>query len=319
MQPPAERHRVTVVIVAGFLGSGKTTLIRDLLPQLTAGHFKPYVILNDFANAAIDAHSLRGRGAEIKALAAGCVCCDDADGLIRAILAIPTTHPALLFIEANGTTDPYRLIETITLTPSSRDVVGHVLQVTVVNEARWGKRWLPGDRQTERAQARTASVILTNRGEKASAKQRQAVVQDLTSLNPHAPILTFQELLDRLLQGGIEQSLPSPEISQPTPHRHLHVALQIDLPMMTEDHLRHWLLSLPREVLRVKGLARISEKEMAYFQRTDDALETPRIVKTKFQDSIVPAAVLIGSGIQEESIRASLYVLYPTEPRPFSL
>ncbi len=305
MQSPT--HRITVVIVAGFLGSGKTTLIRDLLPQLGADQLKPYVILNDFANAAIDAHSLKGLGAEIKALAAGCVCCDDADGLVRAILAIPTTQPVLLLIEANGTTDPYRLIETISLTPSLREVIGTVVQVTVINEARWGKRWLPGDRQTERAQARTASAILTNRGENASAKQRQNVLKDLGTLNPHAPILTMHEFLDLLLQGTIAQNLPLPEISQPIPHRHLHAAIQIDLPMMSEERLRHWLISLPREILRVKGLAQISEKEMAYFHRTDDALESPRIVKTAYQESIAPAAVLIGPGIQEAKIRETLY------------
>jgi G3E family GTPase len=180
------------------------------------------------------------------------------------------------------------------------------VQVSVINEARWGKRWLPGDRQTERAQARTASAILTNRGDKASEKQRQTVANELAELNPHAPILTMPALLDLLLKGTIEQSLPAPELSEPIPHRHLHASLQIDLPMMSEERLRQWLVSLPREILRIKGLAQISEKEMAYFHRTDDAMESPRIVKTAYQDSIAPAAVLIGPGIQESTIRESL-------------
>lgn len=303
---PPPHHRIPVIIVAGFLGSGKTTLIRDLLPSLAVGPRSPYVILNDFANATIDAHSLKDLGAEIKTLAAGCVCCDDADSLTRAILAIPTVTPTLLLLEANGSTDPYRLIETIALTPALRDVVGDVVQVTIINEARWGKRWLPGDKLTERAQARTASAILTNRGEKASAKQRQRVASDLASLNPSAPILTVAELSCMLLHDAIGHSLPSPQATEPMLHRHFHSAIQLDMPTMSEEHLRHWLLSLPREILRVKGLVRISDSEMAYFNRTDDALEAPRIVKTKFQSSIAAAAVFIGPSVDASNIRDSL-------------
>ncbi len=58
--------RIPILIVAGFLGAGKTTFIRDLLPRLVNGPRAAYVILNDFLNAAIDASTLKGLGAEIK-------------------------------------------------------------------------------------------------------------------------------------------------------------------------------------------------------------------------------------------------------------
>lgn len=119
MSPQLER--IPVLIVSGFLGAGKTTFIRDLIPRLAAGPRAPYVILNDFLNAAIDAFSLKGLGAEIKGLAAGCVCCDDPTSLLDAILRIPTEIRPILIIEANGTTDPFRLIEILTLNARSRN------------------------------------------------------------------------------------------------------------------------------------------------------------------------------------------------------
>lgn len=306
MSSPESTIRIPIVIVAGFLGSGKTTLIRDLLPPLLAENYRPYVILNDFLNAAIDAHALQGLGAEIKTLAAGCVCCDDASSLIRAILAVPRSENSMIIMEANGTTDPFRLLETLTLTPSLREMIGKVTQITVINESRWGKRWLPGDKLTERAQVRTASIVTLNRGDKASEKQRRRVGEDLAKLNPLARAFDRDEIVRLLIKKDLMEKLPAPEIANPAAHQHLHIAVQVEPPMMSEEKLRKWLIDLPREIIRIKGLARISETEMVYFQRTDDPLEAPRLMKCQYQQGMTPAAVFIGPGVDEETIRNSL-------------
>jgi G3E family GTPase len=305
MTPPTDR--IPVLIVAGFLGAGKTTFIRHLIPRLAAGPRAPYVILNDFLNAAIDAFSLKGLGAEIKGLSAGCVCCDDTNSLIDAILQVPVSISPLIIIEANGTTDPYRLIETLTLPADLRNLLGPIVQVTIINEARWGKRWLPGDIHTERAQVRTASAILTNRTERASDKQRQRLRDSLLELNPRAPRLDFDAFADLLLRETAAGVLPVPDTSDPIEHVHHHVAVHLEPPVMSEDRLRQWLVSLPRDILRVKGLARLSDTEMAYFNRTDDPFEAPRIIKVRAQDGMEPAAVFIGPGLDPLFLKASFH------------
>jgi G3E family GTPase len=297
--------RIPILIVAGFLGAGKTSFIRELLPRLANGPRAPYVILNDFLNAAIDASTLQGLGAEIQGLAAGCVCCDDTESLISAILRVPVSIRPIIIIEANGTTDPYRLIETLTLTAALRDVVGPILQVTVINESRWAKRWLPGDKHTERSQVRTASAILTNRSDAATDKQKRRLRDDLMELNPRAPRLDAETFVELLLRETAADTLPAPDTSDPMPHAHHHVAVHLVPPVMTEEMLRQWLLGLPRDILRVKGLARISEQEMCYFNRTDDPFEAPRIIKVRAQEGMEPAAVFIGPGLNEESLRGS--------------
>ena len=303
MTPSSER--IPVLIVAGFLGAGKTTFIRELIPRLIPGPRAPYVLLNDFLNAAIDAFTLKGLGAEIQGLAAGCVCCDDTGSLIDAILRVPVSIRPLIIIEANGTTDPYRLIETLTLTAALRDVLGSILQVTVINESRWGKRWLPGDNHTERAQVRTASAILTNRSETATHKQKQRLRDDLLEMNPRAPRLDTDSFIDLLLRETAAETLPAPNTSDPIPHAHHHVAVQLAPPLMSEEGLRQWLQALPRDILRVKGLAHISDREMCYFNRTDDPFESPRIIKVRAQEGMEPAAVFIGPGLNEKSLLAS--------------
>ncbi|MBB5350318.1 G3E family GTPase [Haloferula luteola] len=292
-----------VLITAGFLGSGKTTLIRELLPQLATGSRKPFVLLNDYLNAEIDASSLRGLGAEILTLPASCVCCDDSAGLIDAILKIPTDPPALLMIEANGTTDPYRLIEVLTLTRSLRQRLGPIHQVTVLNESRFGKRLLPGDKRLEQAQVRTASAILTNRSERASPAQRQRVREALMELNPRAPVLHLEAFANLLVE---ETPLLSPDLTDPPEHVHHHVAVRFPLPRMTIERLRTWLLMLPRDVQRSKGVVQISQEEICYFQRTDDPFESPNLHTSLIPDGFESTAVFIGHGLQESSLRATL-------------
>jgi len=305
-----------ILIVAGFLGAGKTTFIRDLLPLLDQSSYAPYVILNDYVNASIDAQSLHNLGAEIKALAAGCVCCEESSSLIDTILRVLKFINPLLIIEANGSTDPYRLIETLSLTPALRGLIHPIMQATIINEARWGKRWLPGDKRTEEAQARTASVILTNRSDKATDKQQAKLREDLAILNPKAPVLDLAAFA-KLLSTSIESFTP-PDTSEPIPHTHNHVAVQLTPPTMSEERLRQWLVSLPADVLRVKGLARISETEMAYFSRTDDPFESPRIVKATPQAGMEPAVVFIGSTLSRDILAKSMNAP-SSAPAPFKI
>ncbi len=238
--------------------------------------------------------------------------------MISAILRVPLSIRPIIIIEANGTTDPYRLIETLTLTAALRDVVGPILQVTVINESRWVIRWLPGDKHTERAQVLTASAILSNRGDAATDKQKQRLRDDLLELNPRAPRLDVDSFVDLLLHETAAEALPAPDTSDPMPHAHLHVAVHLVPPVMSEEVLRQWLQALPRDILRVKGLARISALEMCYFNRTDDPFEAPRIIKVRAQEGMEPAAVFIGPGLNEESLLAS-FIAPPAMPSAFKL
>jgi G3E family GTPase len=223
-----------MVMLSGFLVAGKTTFLRELLERLPSHHLTADVIRNDFLNAAIHANTLKGLGAEIKGLAAGCVCCDETGRLIDAILRVPTAINPIIIIEANGTTDPYRLIETLTLTGVLRDRLGPIIQVTIINESRWGKRLFPGDKRTERAQASTASAILTNHSDRATDKQKRKLRDLLMELNPSAPLLDIDTFVELLLRETAEAHLPTPDISQPIPHIHHHAAVHLTPPTMTE-------------------------------------------------------------------------------------
>jgi len=305
MADHSPRARIPVVVLAGFLGAGKTTFLRELLPMLAAGPRPPYVILNDFLNAEVDSATLREFTEEIRAIAAGCVCCDAADGLVEALDAVPAELNPVVIIEANGTTDPYPLLEVITTDPLLAGRFGPVRQVAVINEPRWQKRLFPWDRKLERAQLQTASHIFTNRSHKAPVKQQHRVRQDIAELNPHAVLTSPKKLAAELADEG-ENSSTAVGSGNPIGHSHHHSAARIGLPVLAEDALHRWLLALPRDILRVKGVCQLPDGSVRHFQRTDDVDEPPAMMPGVLPEGLEPCAILIGPHVDADAALALL-------------
>ena len=101
--------RVPVTIVAGFLGSGKTTLINTLL-QGDHG-LNITVLVNDFGAVNIDADLILKREREVMELSNGCVCCSIQSDLVAQLQVLfrSDTPPEYLLIEASGVSQPGRI------------------------------------------------------------------------------------------------------------------------------------------------------------------------------------------------------------------
>ncbi|MBE9606965.1 cobalamin biosynthesis protein CobW [Acetobacteraceae bacterium H6797] len=110
-------NRIPCTIVTGFLGAGKTTLIRHLLEQ--AGERRLAVIVNEFGDIGIDGEILKSCGIEncpegnIVELANGCICCTVADDFVPALDRILALEPKVdhILIETSGLALPKPLVQ----------------------------------------------------------------------------------------------------------------------------------------------------------------------------------------------------------------
>lgn len=111
----AASARIPCTIVTGFLGAGKTTLVRHLLEN--AGGRRIAVLVNEFGDVGIDGEVLKGCGIEscpeenIVELANGCICCTVADDFVPALDRILTRDIDHILIETSGLALPKPLVQ----------------------------------------------------------------------------------------------------------------------------------------------------------------------------------------------------------------
>lgn len=89
-------------IISGFLGAGKTTLIKKLI---TEGFRNENIVIieNDFGDASVDAALLRTPNIEVRELSSGCICCSLSGDFVRALLdVLKRFKPSKILIEPSG-------------------------------------------------------------------------------------------------------------------------------------------------------------------------------------------------------------------------
>ncbi|TIQ37606.1 MAG: cobalamin biosynthesis protein CobW [Mesorhizobium sp.] len=132
----ASVSRVPCTVVTGFLGAGKTTLIRNLLENAKGKRLA--IIVNEFGDVGIDGEILKGCGVEscpeenIVELANGCICCTVADDFVPALDQILSRSPKVdhILIETSGLALPKPLVQAFQWpTVKSRVTVDSVIAV----------------------------------------------------------------------------------------------------------------------------------------------------------------------------------------------
>lgn len=104
---------VPVLVVSGFLGAGKTTLINHLLAHRPAAE-RVGVIVNDFGRINIDGKTLGPRADRVVELSGGCICCSLQAGLTDAVQALAAREDLdRIIVEASGISSLSALLRTL--------------------------------------------------------------------------------------------------------------------------------------------------------------------------------------------------------------
>jgi len=185
----ASAARVPCTVVTGFLGSGKTTLIRHILEN--AGDKRLALIVNEFGDVGVDGEILKGCGVDacleenIVELANGCICCTVADDFVPALDQILSRTPRVdhILIETSGLALPKPLVQAFQWpTVKSRVTVDGV--VAVVDGAALAAGQVASDMDALAAQ-RAADESLDHDDPVEEVFEDQVACADLVILSKH--------------------------------------------------------------------------------------------------------------------------------------
>ncbi len=298
-----------LVLLVGFLGAGKTTYLRALISALTAEGLQPHVIINDYQNARVDAELLRELTETVVPISGSCVCCGSRDELLESLTAFEPGPGRVVVVETNGTTDAEALVELLALEPRL-SALTQPIQLSIIDAKRWQKRFWHNALELE--QTRTAGFLSLSRWDEVDAKRREAVEDSLAKHGVVAPRVTPAQFATTL--RGIEGTVRDAKgrgtiyrVQRAKDRRHdanHFSSVQIDLPPIVDRAvLAGFLDALPREVVRVKGLARLADSPEEYhvFQRVEDG-ETQWLPIGRESRVESPVAVLIGPGLDAEPL-----------------
>lgn len=103
-----------LLVVAGFLGSGKTTLVLEIARRLVAASRRVAIIENEIGDVGVDGAALAAEGLQVRELFGGCVCCTLQVGLVDALKELARTyHPDYVIVEPTGIAQPSDLTTTV--------------------------------------------------------------------------------------------------------------------------------------------------------------------------------------------------------------
>ena len=175
---------VPILLVTGFLGAGKTTLVNHVLAHAEGRRIA--AVVNDFGAINIDAELILGAADGVVSLANGCICCSLEGDLLRTLATIlrrvPT--PDAILIETSGVADPgdivRNLMDPVIWREAPLETVLCVMDATASGSP---------DDALLRAQLRASDIVALSKVDVAGAEARGRARTLLSTINPRAVVI----------------------------------------------------------------------------------------------------------------------------------
>ena len=176
-----------LLIVGGFLGSGKTSFILRLAHHMVEdlGINNIVILENEIGEIGVDDKVLKGAGLQVEGLFAGCVCCTLAGELPGSVRQIQRElDPSWIIMEATGVAFPYSIKDNL---KSALGLDCHI--ITLADAQRW-KRLYNAMAHLFEYQMQDADVILVNKADLVDAKTLEEVTEAVRAINGEARIIS---------------------------------------------------------------------------------------------------------------------------------
>ena len=237
-------------IVSGFLGAGKTTLIKKLLAEAYKGE-KLVLIENEFGEINIDGGFLKESGIQISEMSAGCICCSLVGDFNKALKDVESQfHPDRILIEPSGVGKLSDVI--VAVENTVKDVPEMKLNSFVtVADATKVKVYMKNFGEFYNNQIEAAGTIILSRTQKMTQEKLEAAVSMLREKNADAAIITtpWDELDGKAILSAIEKVSLADELlekmraeheaDEHEHHHHHHDGEECDDPNCSCHHHDH--------------------------------------------------------------------------------
>lgn len=289
-----------VYLFSGFLGSGKTSMLTDVIRQLKEQNLKPAVIINELGKLNFDSQAVE-EGIPLKEMLEGCICCSGSEKTEAQIQSL--LHDAdfdVLIIETTGAAHPVEALDAV-YSPLFADKLNIKGIVTVADSKLWLNRasLSPQARSLFMEQIRHAHLLLANKTDLLTEAEQAQVVYEMQGVNPKAFILqtTNGKVPLALLQNM--QSTARMDKEGIVPARigksfNLGSRLVEFSRSYTQEEFEAWIRDLPESVYRMKGYVPIEGvKNPMLFQYAYGMVQwLPEFIH------MPPKLVIIGEDIQ---------------------
>jgi G3E family GTPase len=312
-------ERLALTLVTGFLGSGKTTLIRRFVE--TDEGSDTGIIVNEFGETGVD-HALFVHAAEqVELVDGGCLCCakraDVAEAMYRLVqMARGGKEFRRAVLETSGLADPAPVIATLANDPWLRSHV-RLASVVAVVDALSGIRNLTNQPEARR-QISIADTIVVTKGDMRNACTFQEIVSAIREISPDARVLDSQDPgfdAGEVLGGSGSPALPVSGLSNPVSRSShsgdvtsftLELQDTVDWPAFTV-----WLSALLHahgdRILRVKGLLNTSSSRTPLAIHGVQHVMHPPTHLPERSDNQASFLVFIARGIDRQAVSDSLF------------
>lgn len=297
---------IDVYLLSGFLGSGKTSLLLNLISQLKEEGKKPAILMNEFGSISIDSDTVgKEKDIPLKELLNGCICCTGSEKTEAQLQGLLEENDDIdvILIETTGAAHPVEALDAV-YSPLFADR----LQVKGIVTVADGKRWLERERMTPQIrslfmeQIRHAHIVLLNKTDLLSESELATVSMEISNFNNTAPIIqtTNAEISFSYIEKMLK-NVPNPTGESIVSGRNLPLTSKLIIfdAAVDKDEFEDWIKSLPNTVYRMKGYVPVKGITNPYlFQYAYGMVNwLPEYVKMD------PRLVVIGEGISDIEFR----------------
>lgn len=256
-------HRPPLYVVSGFLGSGKTTFIRNFIEFQSQKYLFTAVIQNELGEIGLDGALLSG-DSKVLEMDEGCVCCTLSGNLRKGIKSIlDDFSPDCIVLETTGAANPANLIDEIA---ELNDLVRFDSVTTIVDAQNIGetlKNYLIAEEQIK-----AADIIVLNKMDLAGEESRDRITELLREKNRRALIVPA---VNGVVNPSVIYDSEGREgkffVKNPASHNHSHDGIETVSIRFAESldraKFREMVESLGDKVFRVKGVVEFKDSERA--------------------------------------------------------